>query len=653
MMERTHVLGGRAPGLSRGEPMSCRIRKISTVLVALLLVAQPCLAQAPAPAASSQEVETTFWNTVKDSGDPAMLEAYLDRYPSGAFVPLARIMLDKLKKSGGAEPAPAAQNERPAAGAQPVPALEGGAIGIGSLALSPMSPELRAKYSIEASATGTVITGVADGSTAQERGLKAGDTIVEIMGLAITSAAEARDQIETARNQDKRSILLTIAKPSSSERRYVTLPSDDLAGEFRGVIGTPVQRENSKSSATPPAPSSQAEVRAVRHTKRVTLGKFPNDTIPRGWLGVLISDLPESLAKALELDVAKGVLANDVTEKGPAQVAGFRAGDIILILEGRELKDASDLARQISEKSPNSEVSIALARVGEGAVDLKQLMRQRAETGDANAQTALGFILEFGVGGAKDQSEAAKLYTSAAQSNHAEAMLRLAQLFLAGTGVAKDNAEAARLFRRAAEAGNVFAMSHLANSYRDGRGVSKDSVEAARWFRRAAELGDEVAMLELGGRYRDGDGVAKDKAEAVRWLQKSADAGNARAMALLATAYESGDGVAQDEVAAARWYRRSAEKDDVFGMLYLSIALRSGKGVAKDEIAAGATIKAALRQGDPQLVEYLMTKQTELPLDYRKWLQVQLSDLGAYNGAIDGKFGESMRKALQDVGAKH
>ena len=43
---------------------------------------------------SLEEVE--FWKSVKDSQDPAELQAYLDAYPSGKFVVLARIRLKKL-----------------------------------------------------------------------------------------------------------------------------------------------------------------------------------------------------------------------------------------------------------------------------------------------------------------------------------------------------------------------------------------------------------------------------------------------------------------------------------------------------------------------------------------------------------------------------
>jgi len=65
-------------------------------------------AEAPAPietewsgnAAAALEQETVFWQTVKDSDDPASFEVYLAEYPIGKFAALARL---KLKQLGGEE----------------------------------------------------------------------------------------------------------------------------------------------------------------------------------------------------------------------------------------------------------------------------------------------------------------------------------------------------------------------------------------------------------------------------------------------------------------------------------------------------------------------------------------------------------------------
>lgn len=54
---------------------------------------------APPPSAAEIEpvsVELAFWDTVKDSDNPAMYAAYLEQYPEGSFAALAKVRLEEL-----------------------------------------------------------------------------------------------------------------------------------------------------------------------------------------------------------------------------------------------------------------------------------------------------------------------------------------------------------------------------------------------------------------------------------------------------------------------------------------------------------------------------------------------------------------------------
>jgi class 3 adenylate cyclase len=63
---------------------------------------QALLDQAAAPAetaaadAEVSAVELAFWDTIKDSANPEMYSAYLERYPEGAFAALAKFRLEEL-----------------------------------------------------------------------------------------------------------------------------------------------------------------------------------------------------------------------------------------------------------------------------------------------------------------------------------------------------------------------------------------------------------------------------------------------------------------------------------------------------------------------------------------------------------------------------
>lgn len=73
----------------------------------------------PTPSTSIKEVnnfELVFWQSIKDSNDPQMFAAYLEKFPRGMFAALARLNIEKL------EPAPA-KNQTTEASKPPVIAV--------------------------------------------------------------------------------------------------------------------------------------------------------------------------------------------------------------------------------------------------------------------------------------------------------------------------------------------------------------------------------------------------------------------------------------------------------------------------------------------------------------------------------------------------
>ena len=55
------------------------------------------IATPPEPSLDATRVEVAFWNSIKDEKNPNLFEAYLKRYPNGAFADIARITLDELR----------------------------------------------------------------------------------------------------------------------------------------------------------------------------------------------------------------------------------------------------------------------------------------------------------------------------------------------------------------------------------------------------------------------------------------------------------------------------------------------------------------------------------------------------------------------------
>ena len=55
-------------------------------------------ADAGTPKTYDKELEVAFWTSVKDSKSPAVVEAYIERYPNGTFAGLARVLVAQLKE---------------------------------------------------------------------------------------------------------------------------------------------------------------------------------------------------------------------------------------------------------------------------------------------------------------------------------------------------------------------------------------------------------------------------------------------------------------------------------------------------------------------------------------------------------------------------
>jgi serine protease Do len=86
--------------------------------------------------------------------------------------------------------------------------------------------------------------------------------------------------------------------------------------------------------------------------------------VTRGWLGVAIQDVNEDLAKSFDLKQAKGILVSEVQPDSPASKADLKQGDVILRLNGVDLKDVSDLRNKVALITPGTKAALTIVRAG-------------------------------------------------------------------------------------------------------------------------------------------------------------------------------------------------------------------------------------------------------------------------------------------------
>ncbi len=95
------------------------------------------------------------------------------------------------------------------------------------LTFSPITDELRARFSIDSSVKGVVITEIDPNGPAAEKELSTGDIVIEVTHEKVNSPADIDARLETLRKLDRKNALLTLAD-SQGELSFVAIA---IAGE--------------------------------------------------------------------------------------------------------------------------------------------------------------------------------------------------------------------------------------------------------------------------------------------------------------------------------------------------------------------------------------------------------------------------------------
>jgi serine protease Do len=101
--------------------------------------------------------------------------------------------------------------------------------------------------------------------------------------------------------------------------------------------------------------------------------------VTRGWLGVQIRDLDESLANYYKVDPFSAVYVENVVPGDPADQAGIRSGDIIVSVDGQSVTSGRGLATLIAGIPVGQKSKIVLLREGQKKTVSVKIAKQSAE----------------------------------------------------------------------------------------------------------------------------------------------------------------------------------------------------------------------------------------------------------------------------------
>ncbi len=154
----------------------------------------------------------------------------------------------------------------------------------------------------------------------------------------------------------------------------------NMYGEVIGIntaIATTNQRYQGYSFAIP-----------INLAKTVASDLIQFGKVERGYIGVQISSVDETLAKANGLDKAEGVFVQEVVGEA-AKSAGVKAGDIILTIDGKPMKAPNELQAYIASKHPGDKVKLIIWR-DEKKIEKIITLKPRSDNGTISATNSGG-----------------------------------------------------------------------------------------------------------------------------------------------------------------------------------------------------------------------------------------------------------------------
>ncbi|MBN1159260.1 MAG: Do family serine endopeptidase [Bacteroidales bacterium] len=103
-------------------------------------------------------------------------------------------------------------------------------------------------------------------------------------------------------------------------------------------------------------------------------------TVQRGFLGITIRNVDGNLADELDLDVTQGVYVDSIAGNSAAGDAGVKSGDVILEVDGQEVKNNAELLGIVGRKRPGDKISLKVDRKGKELDFNVTLRSQEGET---------------------------------------------------------------------------------------------------------------------------------------------------------------------------------------------------------------------------------------------------------------------------------
>jgi S1-C subfamily serine protease len=86
--------------------------------------------------------------------------------------------------------------------------------------------------------------------------------------------------------------------------------------------------------------------------------------VQRAFMGINYNELNASLSEELKLTINSGVYVANVIEGGAADEAGIKKGDVIINVDGKQVRTGADLTEAIGSHRPGEQLNVLVNRNG-------------------------------------------------------------------------------------------------------------------------------------------------------------------------------------------------------------------------------------------------------------------------------------------------
>lgn len=105
--------------------------------------------------------------------------------------------------------------------------------------------------------------------------------------------------------------------------------------------------------------------------------------VRRGRLGVAVQDLTPDLARAFDIEQSRGAVIAQVEPGSPAERAGLKPGDVVVSVNGREIRRATEMRNAVGLLRIGSEVKLRIIRDGRERTVVARVAEPQVSKSDA------------------------------------------------------------------------------------------------------------------------------------------------------------------------------------------------------------------------------------------------------------------------------